>query len=41
MDSGDPSHLVFDSDAVLERFQEHGDLFEAVLTLKQELPAEV
>lgn len=41
MDSGDPSDLVFDSDAVLERFQEHGDLFEPVLTLKQELPAEV
>ena len=41
MDTADPSNLVFDSAAVLERFEEHGDIFEPVLTLQQELPAEV
>ena len=34
----DPKLLVFDSDQVLERIKEHGDLFEPVLTLKQKLP---
>jgi bifunctional non-homologous end joining protein LigD len=35
---GDPEMLVFDSDMVLRRVEEHGDLFEPVLTLEQELP---
>ncbi len=35
---GDPNLLVFDSDEVLERVKEHGDLFEPVLKLKQKLP---
>jgi bifunctional non-homologous end joining protein LigD len=30
--------LVFDSDAVLKRFDKHGDLFEPVLKQKQKLP---
>ena len=34
----DPNLLVFDSDKVLERVKEHGDLFEPVLKLKQKLP---
>ena len=29
---------MFDSDDVLQRVEEHGDLFEPVLTLKQKLP---
>jgi hypothetical protein len=29
---------VYDSDDVLERADQHGDLFEPVLTLKQKLP---
>src|SRR5689334_5365561 len=37
-DSGDPQSAVFDSDAVLERVDEHGDLFEPVAKLKQKLP---
>ncbi len=37
-DSGDPELMVFDSDEVLERMDEHGDLFEPVLKLKQRLP---
>jgi bifunctional non-homologous end joining protein LigD len=37
-DSGDPKLMVFDSDEVLERMDEHGDLFEPVLKLKQRLP---
>ena len=37
-DSGDPQLAVFDSDAVLERVDEHGDLFEPVAKLKQKLP---
>ena len=35
----DPEWLVVDSDALLERVEEHGDLFEPVLTLEQRLPA--
>jgi len=37
-ESGDPDIAVFDSDDVLERIEEHGDLFEPVLELKQKLP---
>ncbi len=36
---GDPTLLVFDSDAVLERAKKHGDLFEPVLKLKQKVPS--
>jgi bifunctional non-homologous end joining protein LigD len=35
---GDPKLLVFDSDQVLARFKQHGDLFAPVLKLKQKLP---
>ncbi len=35
---GDPLALRFDKDAVLARVDEHGDLFEPVLTLQQDLP---
>jgi bifunctional non-homologous end joining protein LigD len=38
LEAGDPNVLVFDSQAVLERVERHGDLFEPLLTLKQELP---
>jgi bifunctional non-homologous end joining protein LigD len=38
LDSGDPDTAVYDSDDVLARVDEHGDLFEPVLTLKQKLP---
>jgi bifunctional non-homologous end joining protein LigD len=38
-DSGDGSSLVFESDDVLRRIEEHGDLFAPVLELEQELPA--
>jgi bifunctional non-homologous end joining protein LigD len=34
----DADCLVFEADDVLERVEEHGDLFAAVLALKQELP---
>jgi bifunctional non-homologous end joining protein LigD len=37
-DSGDGSSLVFESDAVLDRIEKHGDLFAPVLELEQELP---
>ena len=37
-DSGDGSGLVFESGAVLERIEQHGDLFAPVLELEQELP---
>jgi bifunctional non-homologous end joining protein LigD len=37
-DSGDGSGLVFEAGAVLERVEEHGDLFAPVLELEQELP---
>ena len=36
--SGDGSQLVFEAGEVLERIEEHGDLFAPVLELKQELP---
>ncbi len=35
----DPMLLVFNSDGVLARVKQHGDLFEPVLRLKQKLPA--
>jgi bifunctional non-homologous end joining protein LigD len=38
LESGDAKRLVFEGDAVLDRFSEHGDLFEPVLTKKQSLP---
>ena len=37
-ESGDGSHLVFEAGDVLERIEEHGDLFAPVLELKQKLP---
>ncbi len=37
----DPDLLVFDSDAVLQRVEQLGDLFEPVLKLKQKLPESV
>ncbi len=37
-DAGDPDLLVFDSEQVLARVAEHGDLFAPVMSLKQELP---
>jgi bifunctional non-homologous end joining protein LigD len=37
-ESRDPEELVFTAQAVLERVAEHGDLFEGVLDLRQELP---
>jgi bifunctional non-homologous end joining protein LigD len=37
-DSGDGSSLVFEAGEVLERIEQHGDLFAPVLELKQELP---
>ena len=37
-DSGDGSTLVFEAGAVLERVEQHGDLFAPVLELQQELP---
>jgi len=37
-DSGDGSPLVFEAGDVLERVEEHGDLFAPVLELEQELP---
>jgi bifunctional non-homologous end joining protein LigD len=37
-ESGDASLLVFDSEQVLARVEEHGDLFAPVLSLVQELP---
>jgi bifunctional non-homologous end joining protein LigD len=37
-DSGDKGKLVFESDAVLDRIEKHGDLFAPVLELEQELP---
>lgn len=37
-ESGDGSSLVFESSDVLERIEEHGDLFAPVLELKQKLP---
>jgi bifunctional non-homologous end joining protein LigD len=37
-ESGDGSKLVFEAGDVLERIEEHGDLFAPVLELEQELP---
>ncbi len=37
-DSRDPESVVFDSEDVLARVEEHGDLFEPVAKLKQKLP---
>jgi bifunctional non-homologous end joining protein LigD len=37
-ESGDGSHLVFETKDVLERIEKHGDLFAPVLELEQELP---
>jgi bifunctional non-homologous end joining protein LigD len=37
-EKGDPELGVFDSDEVLQRVDEHGDLFKPVLELKQKLP---
>ena len=37
-EAGDPDLLVFDSEQVLARVEEHGDLFAPVASLKQELP---
>lgn len=37
-DSGDGSHLVFETGDVLKRLDEHGDLFAPVLELEQQLP---
>ena len=34
----DPKLLAFESNAVLERVEQHGDLFAPVLELQQELP---
>jgi bifunctional non-homologous end joining protein LigD len=34
-----PEALVFETEAVFQRLEEHGDLFEPVLQLKQRLPA--
>jgi bifunctional non-homologous end joining protein LigD len=39
VEAGDPDALVFEADDVLDRVQEHGDLFAPVVELKQELPA--
>src|SRR2546430_4239461 len=41
LEAEDPSVLVFDSEAVLDRMARHGDLFESAQTLKQKLPASV
>jgi bifunctional non-homologous end joining protein LigD len=37
-ESGDGSSLVFETDDVLRRIEEHGDLFAPVLELEQQLP---
>jgi bifunctional non-homologous end joining protein LigD len=39
-DGGDPESVRFEAGQVLERVEEHGDLFAPVLELKQKLPAE-
>src|SRR5437764_991153 len=36
--ANDATRLAFETDAVLQRVEEHGDLFEALLALKQRLP---
>ena len=35
---GDPDYAVFEAADVIERVEEHGDLFAPVLELEQELP---
>jgi bifunctional non-homologous end joining protein LigD len=37
-EGGDASTLVFEANAVVDRFERHGDLFAPVLELEQELP---
>jgi bifunctional non-homologous end joining protein LigD len=37
-DSGDGGSLVFEAGDVLERIEQHGDIFAPVLELEQELP---
>jgi bifunctional non-homologous end joining protein LigD len=37
-ESGDGNHLVFETEDVLRRLDEHGDLFAPVLELEQQLP---
>jgi len=39
LDAREPERLVFEAPDVLARVAEHGDLFEANLTVRQELPA--
>jgi bifunctional non-homologous end joining protein LigD len=39
IDAGDPASLRFEAGQVLERVDEHGDLFDPLLTLVQDLPA--
>jgi bifunctional non-homologous end joining protein LigD len=41
VDDGRPESLVFEMGDVLERVREHGDLFAPVLTLRQDLDAQV
>ena len=38
VEAGDPEALVFEAEDVLERVEQHGDLFEPVVALEQELP---
>jgi bifunctional non-homologous end joining protein LigD len=38
VEEGDPDALVFEAEDVLARVEQHGDLFEPVATLKQQLP---
>jgi bifunctional non-homologous end joining protein LigD len=38
LEKANAEQLVFEADAVLERVEQHGDLFEAVLSRKQSLP---
>jgi bifunctional non-homologous end joining protein LigD len=38
LDSGDPDSAVYDSDDVLARVEDNGDLFEPIAKLKQKLP---
>jgi bifunctional non-homologous end joining protein LigD len=38
VEESDPEALVFEAEDVLARVEEHGDLFEPVATLKQQLP---
>ena len=38
VEAADPDALVFEAEDVLERVEEHGDLFAPVAELQQELP---